>query len=97
MGDPILMAESGHYSDELRGRFNPDDEVWKSEKTDPTHILTRPRGVREQLQDLTDALEGTIFKVYAALMKSGLTHKQATDAINEMQNEGILFREIHED
>lgn len=35
----------------------------------------------------------TLSKVYDALLWSGLTGKQAEDAVNEMQNAGILFRE----
>lgn len=37
--------------------------------------------------------EATLFKVYKALRATGLTEQQAEDAINEMQNAGILFRE----
>lgn len=37
--------------------------------------------------------ENTLFKVRNALLRVGLTEQQITDAINEMQNEGILFRE----
>lgn len=37
--------------------------------------------------------EATLFKVFSALRKSGLEDHQADDAINEMQNAGILFRE----
>jgi len=35
----------------------------------------------------------TLFKVAEALLKAGCTNTQATDAINEMLNAGILFRE----
>lgn len=41
--------------------------------------------------------EDTLFKVINALVRSGLTEQQATDAINEMQNAGILFRERSKD
>lgn len=37
--------------------------------------------------------EDTMRKVRSALMVSGLNPDQIDDAINEMQNEGILFRE----
>jgi len=37
--------------------------------------------------------EGTMDKVYNALAKIGLTPQQIAHAINEMQNQGILFRE----
>jgi hypothetical protein len=37
--------------------------------------------------------EDTNFKVQKGLLKSGLDMQQAFDAIREMQNEGILFRE----
>lgn len=37
--------------------------------------------------------ENTIRKVYNALKRSGLLHKEATNAMHEMQNQGILFRE----
>ncbi len=37
--------------------------------------------------------EGTLHRVYAALGNAGLSHRVAEDAVNEMQNLGILFRE----
>ena len=37
--------------------------------------------------------ENTLTKVYDALERSGLTHWKAVEAVREMQNEGILFRE----
>jgi len=37
--------------------------------------------------------EETMFKVFKALRKVGLNEEDATDAINELQNVGILFRE----
>lgn len=37
--------------------------------------------------------EDTLFKVFKALRKIGLDEEQATAAISEMQNAGILFRE----
>ena len=37
--------------------------------------------------------ENTLFKVYDALRASGLDEQKARDAITEMQNNGILFRE----
>lgn len=37
--------------------------------------------------------ENTLFKVYDALRKVGMDETQARDAISEMQNAGILFRE----
>lgn len=36
--------------------------------------------------------EETLFKVFDALRKT-MTEEQAREAINNMQNEGILFRE----
>jgi hypothetical protein len=36
----------------------------------------------------------TMRKVYNALIRSGLDHDAAMNAINEMQNAGILFREM---
>lgn len=37
--------------------------------------------------------ENTLFKVYDVLRAAGLTEEQSREAINEMQNKGILFRE----
>lgn len=37
--------------------------------------------------------DNTLRKVLNALILSGLTHDQAQNAIIEMQNHGILFRE----
>jgi hypothetical protein len=38
-----------------------------------------------------------LFKVLYALKRSGLSKDQATNAIREMQNAGILFRELGND
>lgn len=38
--------------------------------------------------------ENTLFKVYDVLRKAGLGEIEAREAIAEMQNEGILFREL---
>lgn len=53
---------------------------WSDSNTTNTNILERHD-------------EGTVKKVYHALLQTGLTNNQALDAINEMQNVGILFRE----
>lgn len=37
--------------------------------------------------------ENTLYKVYDALRGSGLSEDQSRDAISNMQNAGILFRE----
>lgn len=37
--------------------------------------------------------ENTLRKVYEGLMKAGIFGQQAVDAVSEMQNQGILFRE----
>ena len=37
--------------------------------------------------------EDTLQKVYAALEKAGITEQQAIDAVNQMLDLGILFRE----
>lgn len=37
--------------------------------------------------------DDTLFKVAVALREVGLTEQQIDDAINSMQNYGILFRE----
>jgi hypothetical protein len=35
----------------------------------------------------------TLFKVYDGLAAAGLSAEQVTDAVSQMQNRGILFRE----
>jgi hypothetical protein len=45
------------------------------------------------IEDITYYSDNTIFKVHAALVKSGLSDIRAAAAIFEMQNAGILFRE----
>jgi hypothetical protein len=37
--------------------------------------------------------EGTMQKVYESLRRAGVNRVMAEDAVNEMQNHGILFRE----
>ena len=39
--------------------------------------------------------EDTLTKVYVGLESAGVTGQQAVDAVNQMQNKGILFRERH--
>lgn len=60
---------------------------WKDEAK-----RTDPRSIPAQLQELTHS-QGTLFKVYDALKAAGLTQQQSVDAINQMQNNGIYFRE----
>lgn len=45
-------------------------------------------------EELLTHTGGTMDKVLQALMDSGLTQEQATNAVNSMQNAGILFREM---
>jgi hypothetical protein len=40
--------------------------------------------------------EDTMFKVHVALNAAGISGQQADDAVNAMQNAGILFRERDE-
>lgn len=44
-------------------------------------------------EDITAYNEGTLFKVRDALYRAGLTKVECTEAIQQMQNAGILFRE----
>lgn len=37
--------------------------------------------------------EDTLKKVYEGLLAAGIFGQQAVDAVNQMQNQGILFRE----
>lgn len=37
--------------------------------------------------------EGTLVKVYQALMDEGIVGQKAVDVVTAMQNKGILFRE----
>lgn len=62
-------------------------EYWKDEagKSNPLPSLV-------SLQKLS-VDQGTMFKVYDALKDSGMSQQQAVDAINQMQNHGIYFRE----
>lgn len=45
------------------------------------------------MRELVEDNEGVLFKVYKGLEDSGLTRQQCIDAVNCMQNEGVLFRE----
>lgn len=47
-----------------------------------------PKGPHEGYNDWT------MFKVYDAIREVGHSHTQAVELINEMQNKGILFREV---
>lgn len=37
--------------------------------------------------------QDTMSKVYSSLARAGLSHQQLIDVVNDMQNQGILFRE----
>lgn len=41
--------------------------------------------------------DSTLAKVYFGLAQAGITGQLAIDAVNQMQNEGILFREREKD
>lgn len=47
----------------------------------------------QKTQDVTTFDEGTLHKVYDALSRAEVTGQQAIDAVNQMMNAGILFRE----
>lgn len=38
--------------------------------------------------------DNTMLKVYNSLRRAGLSDQQVNDAVNQMQNDGILFREM---
>lgn len=59
----------------------------KPTKADLLAKIEAMRIVREHHDDRT------LVKTYNALIQSGLTDVQANNAIDEMQNYGILFRE----
>jgi hypothetical protein len=51
------------------------------------HIINNTPAINEYHDD------DTVPKVYAGLVKAGLTYPQAIVAVNEVTNMGILFRE----
>lgn len=48
-------------------------------------------GVVTEVRETHD--QDTMSKVYSSLARAGLTHQQLLDVVNDMQNQGILFRE----
>lgn len=62
-------------------------DVEGMERDGPGHFRLTPEAERTTYDDQT------LHKVYRALARAGLSHAQASDAVTEMQNEGILFRE----
>lgn len=58
---------------------------------EPRHWQAAPPS--KKMQEEVGFTEATLFKVYEALRKSGLSEDQVRDGISEMQNAGILFRE----
>lgn len=57
-------------------------------------ILPEGAQYREiKIQDQVYYTEETLFKVYKAIRRAGVTEEFAEQIINEMQNDGILFRE----
>jgi len=55
--------------------------------------MTRDRGAQPERVVHDDQ---TVAKVYFALASAGITGQLAIDAVNQMQNQGILFRERDE-
>lgn len=45
------------------------------------------------MNDVTTFDEDTLEKVYAGLNAAGVFGQQSVDAVNQIQNRGILFRE----
>lgn len=43
--------------------------------------------------DSTQYDEDTLYKVYTGLEMAGVSGQQAIDAVNQIQNQGVLFRE----
>jgi len=65
----------------------PDDWEMAVEYSDDGHPV---RGI---IREIVHHNEQTLHKVSNALRRAGLGAQQAIDAISEMQNAGILFRE----
>lgn len=58
----------------------------------PVSIFDKEKKVAEDKEDLHHD-ENTLRKVYEGLLKAGIYGQQAVDAVSEMQNQGIIFRE----
>lgn len=58
-----------------------------------TYLTKEAKAAKKIQAELDHFDDMTLYKVFLALRRSGLEDYQADAAINEMQNDGILFRE----
>ena len=58
------------------------------------HVITAVQQTQAANSDILHHDDETLNKVLAAMIRSGLSMVQARDAIREMQNDQILFREL---
>jgi hypothetical protein len=65
--------------------------------TDPYDAAVPTGPALPDPHDVTRHTEKTMFKVRIALLRTGLDDQEVIDAINQMQNESILFREAPTD
>lgn len=104
----MAFTKHGHHiPGTIRDEYNPNsvarcggtymcNQCQKDAAAFFTGEVVTPRPIGIQLQELS-ATQETMYKVYDALKEAGLTQQQAFDAINQMQNAGIYFREAKED
>lgn len=95
--DPEKLAAMDKAQEDLKTTFSElDTNLWALRRT----IMELEFQVKrvedsDRLYDNFETFynEDTLFKVRGALLGVGLREQQITNAINSMQNEGILFRE----
>jgi hypothetical protein len=92
MGTPIIPGDEPEKTKNCGGPIVC--EECSNEATIAMRALRALRYLQGKEDDGEDYYdEETLVKVYRALVNSGASDRQAVEAISEMQNEGILFRE----
>lgn len=59
-------------------------------------MMNQSASIRSPRPSVLIATEDTLFKVYDSLIKAGLNDRAAMNALHDMQNRGIYFRELAE-
>lgn len=91
-GHPILPSVGAVVTDVHGDKLVVKSIEWFLHHPVEPQVWVRAEPYSEPSSEYHD--DQTMKKVYDALIRTGLTHAACLDAINTMQNEGILFREM---
>lgn len=87
----MAYTSHGHYIPASEHTRRPDKSEFCGGLKECTQCQDERDSYKPPTADFYD--EQTLTKVFMALRKSGLSPVEATNALSEMQNSGVLFRE----